>query len=276
MVPSLSVIVPAYNEAARLGQSLRTILQYLQTCDAETELIVVDDGSTDGTPAVAEEAFAHAAGVSTRLIWYHPNRGKGHAVRTGLLSARAPVALFSDADLSTPIDEAPALLELLAQDQCDIAFGSRALESSLIGLRQPWGRELGGRIFNRIVRLATGLDALDTQCGFKAFRMSTCRPVIESARLERFAFDVELLYLAHMAGLRIRECPVQWDHCEGSKISFMRDSMRMFQEVISLRRRVRKGAYRPAIEQARRKAVSVRLRGARGQSSIRRLAKAAY
>jgi hypothetical protein len=145
--------------------------------------------------------------------------------------------LFSDADLSTPIDEASKLVEPIHSGEVDIAFGSRALDRSLIGNHQPWRREQGGRVFNLIVRTATGLPFWDTQCGFKAFRLDVCRPVIEKAQTDGFGFDVELLYLAYKAGLRMREVPVRWNHFDGSKVSFFRDSLRMFREVIELRSR---------------------------------------
>ncbi|MBD0369207.1 MAG: glycosyltransferase family 2 protein [Pyrinomonadaceae bacterium] len=250
MPPSLSIIVPAFNEAARIGATLHTILDYLDAHATEAELIVVDDGSTDNTAAVAEQSFQHRSRVNARCIRYEKNRGKGYAVRTGLLAARAPVALFSDADLSTPITETPKLVEPIERGLQDVTFGSRALDRSLIGVHQPWRREQGGKIFNLIVRLATGMPYWDTQCGFKAFGMTACRPIIEAARIDRFGFDVELLYVAELAGLRLQEIPVRWDHNEGSKISVMRDSLRMFNEVRDIRRAAHKGLYKEAIKRA--------------------------
>ena len=160
------------------------------------------------------------------MISYKSNLGKGRAVRLGLLAARGDVALFSDADLSTPITETPKLVDPIMRGECDLTFGSRALDRNLIGVHQPWRREQGGRIFNLAVRLATGLPFWDTQCGFKAFRMAACRPLVEAATVDRFGFDVELIYLAYRAGLRLREIPVRWDHNEGSKVSVMSDSFR--------------------------------------------------
>jgi dolichyl-phosphate beta-glucosyltransferase len=250
MPPSLSIVVPAFNEAARIGATLETILDYLNDHAMDGELIVVDDGSGDNTAEIAERIFAQRTGVSARCIRYKKNRGKGYAVRTGLLAAHAPVALFSDADLSTPITETPKLVEPIERGASDLTFGSRALDRSLIGVHQPWRREQGGKIFNLIVRLATGMPYWDTQCGFKAFRMSACRPIIEAARIDRFGFDVELLYVAQLAGLRLNEIPVRWDHNEGSKISVMRDSLRMFNEVRDIRRAARAGRYDEAIRQA--------------------------
>jgi dolichyl-phosphate beta-glucosyltransferase len=250
MPPSISIIVPAYNEAVRLGKSLGTILDYLNDRDQESELIVVDDGSSDDTASVAERSLARAGRVSTLVIPVRPNRGKGHAVRAGLLAATAPIALFTDADLSTPITEIPKLVGPIESGEYDLTFGSRALDRSLIGVHQPWRREQGGRIINLIVRLATGLPFWDTQCGFKAFRMSVCRPLAEAATIERFGFDVEYLYVAHLAGLRLREIPVRWDHNEGSKLSVWRDTPRLLGEIRTIRRGVQSGLYERAIAAA--------------------------
>jgi dolichyl-phosphate beta-glucosyltransferase len=251
MPPCLSIIVPAYNEAARLGTTLRAILDYLNDTERNAELIVVDDGSRDDTAAVGERAVTECGAVSARVISYQPNRGKGYAVRVGLLAAAADIALFSDADLSTPIAETPRLVDPIRNNECDLTFGSRALDRSLIGTHQPWRREQGGRVFNLIVRAATGLPFWDTQCGFKAFRMDVCRPLIEAAQIERFGFDVEWIYLAHLAGLRLREIPVRWNHDAASKVAVIRDSFRMIDEVRRIRRGVARGAYREAMNAAR-------------------------
>jgi len=239
MTIELSIVVPAYNEASRLGRSLVTILDYLKQSDWHAELIVVDDGSTDETAAVAEKVFLEAEKIETKLIRVNPNRGKGYAVRTGLLRARGGIAVFSDADLSTPIDELPKVIGPIEQGNWDVVFGSRALDRSLIGVHQPRRRELGGRVFNGIVRVATGLPFKDTQCGFKAFRSAKCKPILQAATIDRFAFDVELLYLAKLSGLRSCEVPVRWDHNDGSKVNVLRDSWRMFLEVRAIRRRRR-------------------------------------
>jgi len=235
MLPEFSLVIPAFNEADRIAKTLRESLRYLETTSARSELIVVNDGSTDATSEVVREVFAEPTSIATRLLEHFPNRGKGAAVRQGLLSATKSVGLFSDADLSTPIEEAPKLIEPIAADELDIAFGSRALDRSLIGHRQPWRREQGGRVFNLIVRLATGLPFWDTQCGFKAFRLDVFRPILERAKTDGFGFDVELLYLARQAGLRMKEIPVRWNHNEGSKVSFARDSVRMLREIAALR-----------------------------------------
>jgi len=238
MLPPFSVVIPAFNEADRIGETIRLTLRYLAEVAPGAELIVVNDGSTDATSAIAREALS-ASTIETQLLDNFPNRGKGAAVQRGLLAAHKPIGLFFDADLSTPLGEIPKLIEPIANGQVDVAFGSRALDRDLIGHHQPWRREQGGRVFNLIVRAATGLPFWDTQCGFKAFRLDVCRPILQSARVIGFAFDVELLYLAHRAGLRLREIPVRWNHQEGSKIRFVRDSLRMLREITTLRSQTR-------------------------------------
>jgi glycosyltransferase involved in cell wall biosynthesis len=250
----LSIVVPAYNEAARVGETLHRILEYLNRTNPVAELIVVDDGSDDDTEAVAKVALQNSGSVSTRVLRYEPNRGKGYAVRHALLSCQGRIALFSDADLSTPITETPKLVGPIEQGEYDVTFGSRALDRSLIGVHQSWRREQGGRVFNLAVRLATRLPFWDTQCGFKAFRMSACRPIIEAATIDRFGFDVELLYVTHLAGLRLKEIPVRWDHKAGTldaSGTYARDSFRMLDEVRKIRQQVDGGVYSEAISAAR-------------------------
>lgn len=247
----LSIVIPAYNEAERLCTTLRTAMDYLNEHTPGAELIVVDDGSSDKTADLARDTLTSSLTLRTSVISYQSNLGKGRAVRLGLLATRGDVALFSDADLSTPITEAPKLIEPIQRGECDLAFGSRALDRSLIGKHQPWRREQGGRVFNLVVRLATGLPFWDTQCGFKAFRMEVCRPIIEGATIDRFGFDVELLYLAHRAGLKLREIPVRWDHYEGSKVNVMSDSFKMLGEVGLIRRQARRGVYDNAVKAVR-------------------------
>ncbi len=255
MPPKLSIVVPAFNEAARLEQSLRKIVEYLRERREASEVLVVDDGSQDNTAAIAREVAGESAPVSVRVIRYDENRGKGYAVRLGLLEAQANVVLFSDADLSTPITETPRLIDPIRNGEFDLTFGSRALDRKLIGVHQPWRREQGGRVFNLIVRIATGLPFWDTQCGFKAFRMSVCRPLIEAAQIDRFGFDVELIYLAHLAQLRLREIPVRWDHTAGGPLddsgTYRRDSVRMINEVRRIRAAANAGEYSEAISAAR-------------------------
>jgi dolichyl-phosphate beta-glucosyltransferase len=252
-IPLLSFIIPAYNEAARLGATLSQVLAYLSQQSYPSEVLVVDDGSADGTLAVAEACFAaqHSQSqVATRVLSYSPNRGKGYAVRQGMLAARGAVVLFSDADLSTPIEELPKLLNPIVAGDYDVVFGSRSLNRSLVGDRQPWLREQSGRVFNLVVRATTGMPYADTQCGFKAFRLAVCRPIAEGAMLDRFGFDVELLFLAYKAGLRLREQPVRWNDALGSKVSMLA-GLHGFQELWSLRRWSQQGLYDETLALAR-------------------------
>ena len=269
MSSPLSIIIPAYNEAARLGNTLDTVFGYLNEHSADSEVIVVDDGSQDETPKIAEQCIASAGRMAARLIRIEPNRGKGYAVRTGLLAARSPIALFSDADLSTPITETPKVVAPIESGKYDLVFGSRALDRSLIGVHQPWRREQGGKLINLLVRVRTGLPFWDTQCGFKAFRMDVCRPIIEAARIDRFGFDIELLYLAHEAKLRMLEQPVRWDHYEGSKLSPLRDGMRMLAEVQAIRRHKSAGLYTEAIARVRQHAAGEAERDSRNADSAK-------
>jgi glycosyltransferase involved in cell wall biosynthesis len=246
----VSVVIPAYNEASRIAASLRTIDTYARSISTPFELIVVDDGSRDGTADVARANLPTASNVKARVLRYDTNRGKGYAVRHGLLEARAPIALFSDADQSTPIEEIVKLVEPIERGETDVTFGSRALNRGLIGVRQPLRRELGGRAFNLVLRTTTGLPFVDTQCGFKAFRMSVCRPLLESATIDGFGFDIELLYAAHRAQLRLQEIPVRWNHCEGSKVRFLSDGTRMLRDILTVRMRGASGFYDYGIHQA--------------------------
>jgi dolichyl-phosphate beta-glucosyltransferase len=234
MLTAFSAVIPCYNEAARIGNTVRATLDYLKEHSPQSELIIVNDGSTDETSAVTREALIGAK-IETRLLENFPNRGKGAAVRNGLLAGQRSIGLFFDADLSTPLEEIPKVIEPIVKGDVDVAFGSRALDRKLIGHHQPWLREHGGRVFNLLVRLTSGLPFWDTQCGFKAFRLDVCRPILETAHIDGFAFDVELLVLAQRGGLRLREVPVRWNHAEGSKVRFVNDSLRMLGEVIALR-----------------------------------------
>jgi glycosyltransferase involved in cell wall biosynthesis len=220
--PSLSVIIPAYNEESRLPLSLRKIVDYLgQAPQRPVEILVVNDGSSDGTAAVARQLAHKLEGpdLSIRVLDNAGNRGKGYSVRRGMLEGRHDWLLLTDADLSSPIEELDKLERAISSGSYDIAIGSRALDRSLIGVHQPWFRETMGRIFNLAVRLTTGLGFADTQCGFKLFRREAAHKIFSRQLLERFGFDVEVLYLAKKLGFRVTEVPVRWDHVEGTKVS---------------------------------------------------------
>jgi glycosyltransferase involved in cell wall biosynthesis len=259
MSSSLSIVIPAYNESARIAKTLREVLSYLDEQPTGGEVIVVDDGSKDDTVRVSEETIAaHPRRRSEgRVIRVEPNRGKGNAVRTGLLEARNNVAAFFDADLSMPVTETPKLVEPIRSGQYDIVFGSRALDRKLIGTHQPWTREQSGRVFNRLMRLATGLPFKDTQCGFKAFRMDVCRSVVEGALIDRFGFDVELLFIGYRAGLRMLEYPVRWNDVEGGSVSF-KTGLQGFAELREVKRNAARGLYDAAIKRARAAAARVK------------------
>ena len=243
MRPDLYIIVPAFNEQDRLGFSVSKILSYITENRLNAELIVVDDGSGDETAKIAETACADFPDIASKVVRYEQNRGKGFAVKTGLQTATADIALFSDADLSTPIEEMPKLVDPIRNGEFDVTFGSRALDRSLIGTHQPWRREQGGKVFNLIVRKLTGLPFWDTQCGFKAFNMKKFGPLLDLMRIDRFGFDVEFLYVAKLRGLRLNEIPVRWYNDERSKVNVVRDSLRMFDEVRQIRRNAKQGFY---------------------------------
>ncbi len=243
MIPAISIIVPAYEEQARLGDSVRQILAYIELGKLSAELIVVDDGSKDNTAVIAESAANDYSDLPTKVIRYETNRGKGFAVKTGLLAARAPLAVFSDADLSTPIEELPKLVEPIERGEYDVTFGSRALDRRLIGEHQPWRREQGGKVMNFVIKAMSGLPFADTQCGFKAFDMKKFRPLLEKMTIDRFGFDVEFLFVAAYHKLRLKEIPVRWNNVEGSKVSVLRDTRRMFTELNQIRRNAKRGVY---------------------------------
>lgn len=241
--PFLSIVIPAYNEAKRIPKTLEVLRRYAQTRTFTLETIVVDDGSTDSMPAFLEAA--RSGWPQLRVLRHEPTRGKGFSVRRGFLEARGKCVLFTDADLSTPIEETDRMLSLLADARADAVIGSRALRRELIGVRQRRLRELGGRFFNLIVRLMTGLKIHDTQCGFKLFRCETTRFAFERQRVEGFGFDPEILFLLQRAGRRIIETPVRWDNDPATTVRFARDSARMLIELGLLRWRAWRGRYEP-------------------------------
>jgi dolichyl-phosphate beta-glucosyltransferase len=239
--PHLSVVIPAYNEALRLGATLVKVREYLETRNFTTELVVVDDGSTDITPQLLEEfAASHPA---MRVLRNEPNRGKGFTVRRGVLEAQGEFVLFSDADLSAPIEETNKLLAALESSGADAAVGSRALDRRLIGVAQPWYRKQAGRVFNLIVRAITGLKIHDTQCGLKLFRSSAARRAFELQRVTGFGFDPEVLFLIERLGGKVVEVPVRWNDNPDTKVHFLRDSTRMFLDLLALRWRWARGKY---------------------------------
>ncbi|MHB8526501.1 MAG: dolichyl-phosphate beta-glucosyltransferase [Candidatus Acidiferrales bacterium] len=227
----LSIVIPAYNEERRLPRTLERVREYLRSAHPSCEVIVVDDGSTDGTATAV--ARLQNEMPELRLLSNGQNRGKGYSVRRGILEACSRIALFTDADLSAPIEEAEKLLAALGA--ADIAIGSRALDRSLISVHQSRARERAGILFNWMVRVFTGLRFQDTQCGFKAFAMPECRIIFEQQKIEDFGFDPEILFLAHRHGLRTVEVPVRWAHDPGTKLHVVRDSVKMFLDLLRIR-----------------------------------------
>lgn len=228
---NLSIIIPAYNEEKRIAPTIEKVKEYLSnnTSLEQWEIIIIDDGSKDNTRIIANEAASKDSRI--RINPQRQNRGKGFSVREGALMAKYNLVLFSDADLSTPIEELGGFIKEIPN--YDIIVGSRALRESKVQKHQPFYREFIGKTFNLLVRKITGLNIHDTQCGFKLFK--DCINLFEQQRVERFSFDVELLYLAHKSRRKILEKPVTWINDERSKVSPIKDSYRMFRDLIKIR-----------------------------------------
>ena len=227
--PALSIVIPAYNEAARLPATLQHALDFLRTWPAGGEVIVVDDGSTDGTASIVEDR-KHGVPFA-RLIQNAHNRGKGYSVRRGVLEARGELILFSDADESTPIVEASRLAAALQTSAADVAVGSRYTTGAQIECPQPLSRRALGWLFRRVVRLFGVRRVSDTQCGFKMFRREAARKIFALQRIDGFAFDVEVLMLARRLGYRVVEVPIKWRESPGSTVRPIRDGLRMLADL---------------------------------------------
>jgi dolichyl-phosphate beta-glucosyltransferase len=239
--PEHSIVIPAFNEELRLPATLEKIAAYLKATGHQAEVLVVDDGSKDRTAAVAE---SYRTTIPTlRVLSNGVNRGKGFSVRHGMEDALGTIVLFTDADLSAPIEEADKLIAAIKNNNYDVAIGSRALDRSLIAVHESVFREFAGIIFNKIVRIILRLPFVDTQCGFKAFRRERCKIIFQQQRIERFGFDPELLYLARHHGLRSIEIPVRWAHSPATKVNMLRDSVQMFLDVFTIRWNALVGRY---------------------------------
>jgi glycosyltransferase involved in cell wall biosynthesis len=237
--PMVSIVVPAFNEAGRIAESVRKIESFIHQSPLWVELIVVDDGSTDNTAEVVRSLNANGL----RLLRNNENHGKGYTVRQGMLAAKGKYVLFTDADLSAPIEELNKLLDIAVREGADIVIGSRNLDRGYIEKHQSRLREFGGMVFNLMVRLLLGLRLHDTQCGFKLFHRERSRRLFEELTTFGFGFDPELLFLAKRNGLTIREAPVRWSHAEGSKVKFFRDGVRMFLDLVRIRWNAIAGRY---------------------------------
>ena len=239
--PYLSIVIPAYNEERRIGPTLTAVLAYAAAAPRPIEIIVVDDGSSDATARVAREALG--ARPDTSVLVNDANRGKGYSIRRGVLAARGQLALVSDADLSTPIDEAERLMTHLTAQGRGLVIGSRALRDSRVEVHQNPARELMGKVFNRIVRLMTGLPFHDTQCGFKLMTRADVAPIFEKARIDGFSYDVELIYVASRRGIPVKEVGVTWRNAPGSKVGMLSDPILMLRDVWRVRRWYEQGLY---------------------------------
>lgn len=234
--PSLSVVVPAFNEEMRLGPTLDKVLSFCAGKFSPLEVIVVDDGSADRTSAVAEERAANGV----RVLRNEPNRGKGFSVRRGVLEAQGDLVLMTDADLSTPIEEIEKLLLAMDGGSHEIAIGSRGLKASQIEVAQPAYRVAMGKTFNGLLRVLVGTPLRDTQCGFKLFTRDAARDLFSRSTIPGFAFDVEVLFLAERLGYRVAEVPVRWINSPASTVHPVRDSFRVFRDIFRLRWRHRR------------------------------------
>lgn len=233
MTEMISIVIAAYNEETRIGDTLRRIHQYVSERQLNHEIIVVDDGSVDGTTSLVKGLAEEIPAL--RVISYGTNRGKGYALRTGVLASQGEMVLVSDADLSTPIEELEVLLPNLSDNAYQVAIGSRALALSQILEKQPWWRRGMGKTFNKIVKLMIMEDFDDTQCGFKLFRGGVARALFAEARIDRFAYDVEVLALAKKHGYRVAEVPIRWINSPGSKVHPVFDSMQMLKDICIIR-----------------------------------------
>ncbi len=255
----LSVIIPAYNEEKRLAATLEQVGRFLATKTYSSEVLVVDDGSTDATLEIAKEYIKkfEKLGISLRIVKNPINSGKGYTIRNGMLQAIGEIAMFTDADLSTPITELDRLIAPIITREKEIVFGSRALPESQIATHQPTIREMAGRVFNQLMKLLTGLPYQDTQCGFKAFHRSQTSWIFEKQKIFGFAFDVEVLFIAQKHGLRCLELPIIWADVAGTKVSMFKGLL-AFLELILIRWHYLLGHYTPSNEAVSTTAVNNR------------------
>ncbi len=236
----LSIIIPAFNEESRIEDTLEKICQYFRNNSYISEIVVVDDGSTDNTFEIVTKMTSKIEDLM--VVSNGTNRGKGYSVRNGFLKSKGQFLLFSDADMSTPIREVEKLIHFL-RNGFDIAIGSRGLKESDIVIHQPYYREMMGKVFNIFVRMLAIGDFRDTQCGFKVFARKAALEITKRQRIERFSFDVEMLYIAKRLGYRIREVPIQWFNSPSTKVNAIIDSFRMFTDLIRIRLNDWKGLY---------------------------------
>lgn len=247
--PKYSIVIPAYNESARILATLKSVLAHIHAQKWSAEIIVVNDGSKDETVEVVRN-FATTA-PEVRVIENPGNHGKGYSVRNGLLHALGEVVMFTDSDLSAPIEEADRLFAAIAGG-ADIAIGSRWLESGRQTHRQPFYRQFFGRCFNAVTRMVMGLRFADTQCGFKAFTRAAAQTVFQLQTIEGWGFDPEILFIAVKRGYRVVEVPVSWAHDERTRMSYLKDGLKMLEEILIIRWNAFLGRYNKNVEHIHR------------------------
>ena len=243
--PKYSIVIPAYNESARIPATLKSVVECIRARSWDAEVLVVNDGSTDTTAEVVRSFIRNAPEV--RMLENPGNRGKGYSVRSGMLQARGQIALFTDSALSAPIEEAERLFAAIAEG-ADIAIGSRWLDRDRQTQRQPLYRQFFGRCFNFVTRSVMGLRFADTQCGFKAFTRAAAQTVFQLQTIERWGFDPEILFIALKHGCWVIEVPVSWAHDERSRVSYLKDGMKMLQELAIVRWNALRGRYDKPVE----------------------------
>jgi glycosyltransferase involved in cell wall biosynthesis len=242
--PRYSIVIPAYNECARIESTLVRVLGCVDRCGWDAEVLLVDDGSTDNTVEIVQQWMARNPRL--HLIKNLANRGKGYSVRNGLLQAAGDIVLFTDADLSAPMEEANLLFASLERGN-DVAIGSRWLDKQKQTIHQPIYRRFFGRCFNWVTRRVIGLPFKDTQCGFKAFKRDAAQVIFRLQTIERWGFDPEILFIARKLKYKIEEVPVTWGHDERSRISYLKDGMKMLEEMAQIRSNSLRGRYDEAI-----------------------------
>jgi len=242
--PKLSIVIPAFNESARIEATLERVMECVETQGWDAEVLVVDDGSRDRTAAIVEQWMYRFPRL--HLVKNPGNRGKGYSVRNGLLQAAGDIVMFTDADLSAPMEEANRLIAAI-DGGADVAIGSRWMERARQTIHQPLYRQFFGRCFNWITRTVMGLPFKDTQCGFKAFKRPAAQVIFRLQTIERWGFDPELLFIARKLKYRIEEVPVTWGHDERSRMSYLKDGMKMLEEMAVIRYNSIAGQYDRAI-----------------------------
>jgi len=242
--PRLSIVIPAYNECLRIEGTLERVMSCIQKCKWDAEVLVVDDGSTDETPAIIQRWMQKHPRL--HLIKNPGNRGKGYSVRNGLLQAAGDIVMFTDADLSAPMEEAELLMAAI-DNGADVAIGSRWLDKQRQTIHQPLYRRFFGRCFNWVTRRVMSLPFKDTQCGFKAFKREAAQVIFRLQTIERWGFDPEILFIARKLKYRIVEVPVTWGHDERSRMSYLKDGMKMLEEMAEIRGNSVRGRYDEAI-----------------------------